>query len=348
VLRSCAFPKYLVHGYGGIPLGARAKNSPPRQSSSTPGSTARAGARAGRPRLPPLKALLAFEAASRHGSFALGAAELGVTPSAVSHQIQQLETFLGVFLFQRSAGRAILTSEGRTYAREIEHAIGVIADATTLVAPQSQAGHLVIASGPSFAEKWLRPRLPDFLRNHPDIRVRLSVISTSDDLDSRPFDIAVAYGSPSETRRHVEPLLVERLRPLCSPALVAATGLRTVQDLARTTLIHSVNALTWSEYFRRVGAGEVRPVNELWLDRSTMAIDAAVGGLGVVLESEILAAEELRDGRLVAPFDDRAHTVETTSYYLVRSPSPRANAQIAVFEKWLRAAIATANLTIKA
>ncbi len=144
-------------------MGARAKNSAPLETSSAPA----------RPRLPPLKALLAFEAAARHGNFAQGAEELGVTPSAVSHQIQQLEAFLGVPLFQRQAGRAILTSAGRTYAREIEQAIGVISGATALVAPQSQAGHLVIASGPSFAAKWLQPRLPDFLRGHPDVRVRL-------------------------------------------------------------------------------------------------------------------------------------------------------------------------------
>ena len=329
-------------------MGARAKNSAPNQRGSAPSEAAPSkAAPAGRFRLPPLKALVAFEAASRHGSFAQGAAELGVTPSAVSHQIQQLEAFLGVSLFQRHAGRATLTSAGRTYAREIEHAMGAIADATTLVAPQSQSGHLVIASGPSFAEKWLQPRLPDFLRAHPEIRVRCSTISVSDDIDSRRFDIAIAYGSPTVTRRHVEPLLVERLRPLCSPSLAAAIDLKAPRDLARATLIHSVNALTWSEYFRRVGASDVRPVNELWLDRSTMAIDAAVGGLGVVLESEILAAKELRDGRLVAPFGDPAHTVETTSYFLVRSLSSRSSPQIAAFEKWLRAAIATANLTIR-
>jgi len=320
-------------------MGARAKNSPRAQTGSPAG--------AGRPRLPPLKALLAFEAASRHSSFAQGADELGVTPSAVSHQIQQLEEFLGVPLFQRHGGRAILTSAGRTYAREIEHAMGVIAEATTLVAPQSQSGYLVIASGPSFAAKWLQPRLPEFLRANPDMRVRLSTMTSPDDLESSRFDIAIAYGSPPASQRPVEPLLVERLRPLCSPALAGALDLRTPQDLARATLIHSVNALTWADYLRRVGAGDVKPSNELWLDRSTMAIDAAVDGLGVVLESEILAATELGDGRLVAPFGDRAHTVETTSYFLVRSPGFRTRTQIAAFEKWLRAAIATANLTIK-
>lgn len=303
--------------------------------------------RTAKSRLPPLKALLAFEAASRLGSFAHGAEELAVTPSAVSHQIQQLEEFLGVQLFQRHAGRAILTGAGRTYAKEIERAFSVIADATGLVAPQSQSGHLVIASGPSFAAKWLQPRLPEFLRANPDVRIRLSTLSDHDDLDANRFDIAIAYGRPPATKLHVEPLLVEHLRPLCSPALAAALALRTPQDLLRATLIHSSNGLTWSEYLRRVGMAELRPSNELWLDRSTMAIEAAVNGLGVVLESEILAADELRDGRLVAPFDNPEFSVEATSYFLVRSTGFRNGPQIATFEKWLRAAIDAADLTIK-
>ena len=295
------------------------------------------------PRLPPLKALAAFEAASRHGSFAQGADELAVTPSAVSHQIQQLEEFLGVQLFQRHAGRAVLTAAGKIYAREIELAFGAISDATNLIAPQSQSGHLVIASGPSFAAKWLQPRLADFVRNHPNVKIRLSTLSSFEELETARFDIAIAYGRPPAPQREVEPFLRERLRPLCSPALAGALGLRTPADLAKATLIHSANALTWVDYFRQVGAGAVEPANELWLDRSTMAIEAAANGLGVVLESEILATEELRDGRLMAPFGD-AYTVEVTSYFLVKSTSFRSDTQVSVFEKWLREAIAAANL----
>ncbi|WP_197500372.1 LysR substrate-binding domain-containing protein [Caballeronia udeis] len=299
-------------------------------------------------RMPPLKALLAFEAAARRGSFALGAEELAVTPSAVSHHIQQLEDFLGVPLFQRHPGRAALTAAGRTYARELERAFGVIAEATSLVAPQSQRGYLVVASGPSFAAKWLQPRLPEFLRANPDIRIRLSTLSDHDDLETTRFDIAIAYGHPNTSntsKLDVEPLLLERLRPLCSPALAAALALRAPEDLLRATLIHSSNGLTWSEYLRRVCDAEVRPDNELWLDRSVMAIEAAVDGLGVVLESEVLAAEELSDGRLIAPFDDARFSVKVTSYYLVRSRGYKTSSQAAAtFETWLRSAFNAANL----
>ena len=138
-------------------MAARSKGSSPDEFSSPSDGF--------RPRLPPLKALHAFEAACRLGSFAAGAKELGVTPSAISHQVQQLEAFLGTRLFARQAGRAVLTGAGRSYAGEIKTAFAVIRDATLVASPQSQAGHLVIAASPSFAARWLQPRLSGFLRD---------------------------------------------------------------------------------------------------------------------------------------------------------------------------------------
>lgn len=295
-------------------------------------------------RLPPLKALLAFEASARLGSFAQGAEELSVTASAISHQIGQLEDFLGVQLFQRHSGRATLTPAGTGYAKEVQRAFNIIGDATRYVAPQSQGGHLVIASGPSFAAKWLQPRLSDFLKKAPEIGVRLSTLSSHEELDANRFDIAITYGRPAANNRVIEPLLKERLRPLCSPDVVSAVGLCTPADLERTTLIHSNNGLTWGEYLRHVGLHTFRAKKELWLDRSIMAIEAASKGLGVVLESEILAADELRDGRLVAPFEDPAFSVEVTSYYLVKPTGFKAGNQVSIFENWLREALIDSKL----
>lgn len=295
-----------------------------------------------RTRFPPLKSLLAFEAASRHGNFSQGAEELGVTPSAVSHQIQQLEDFLGVSLFQRQGGRAALTNAGKIYAREIEQAFGIIGNATTLVAPQSQSGHLVIASGPSFAAKWLQPRLSSFLDAHPGVKVRLSTLSDHGGIDPARFDIGISYGRPPSTYGDAEPLVVEKIRPYCSPELKQRVHLNQISDLSKVTFIHSANALTWSDYLRKVGHDGLRPLSELWLDRSAMAIDAAVSGTGVVLESEILVAQELLDGRLIAPFDDPALQVKTTSYFLIRPKGNRPGSAATAFENWLRESIAAA------
>ena len=299
--------------------------------------------------MPPLKALLAFEAASRHGSFSRAAEELGVTPSAISHHIQKLEDFLGVQVFSRHAGRATLTKAGRTYAGEIERAFATIAGATHLVAPQSQRGHLFIASSPSFAASWLQPRIGDFIAQHAEIGIRLSTISDLRDLETMRFDLAIAYGCPPVVNgRQIEPLLVERLRPLCSPQLIDRLGLREPADLSRATLIHSSNALTWTDYLRKVLGSNIKPRQELWFDRSTMAIDAAVEGLGVVLESEILAAEELGNRTLIAPFDAPEFEVETVSYYLERSAEAKSRRHVAAFETWLRGKIAAANLRMTA
>ncbi|WP_216851029.1 LysR substrate-binding domain-containing protein [Acidisphaera sp. L21] len=278
----------------------------------------------------------AFEVVARHTTFAQGAVALCVTPSAVSHQIQQLEDFLGVQLFRREAGRAVLTAAGHLYAQQIRNAFGLMADATALVAPQSQSGHLVIASSPSFAAKWLQPRLPDFLSTHPGLEIRVSTLSGSDTFNKDRCDIAIVYGRPP-AQAQAASLLAETLRPLCSPAVAEALALAGPRALAGATLIHSVNALTWTEYLRKIGHGDIRPHNEIWLDRSTIAIDAAVAGMGVVLESELLAEQELRDGRLVAPFESAAFGVQTESYFLVRPPGSHNHAQAARFEAWLLA-----------
>ncbi|MDR5822125.1 LysR substrate-binding domain-containing protein [Caballeronia sp. LZ043] len=311
-----------------------------RKKNGEPADTA---ADARRVRFPPLKSLIAFEAAARHGSFTQGADEIGITTSAVSHHIQQLEDFLGVPLFQRHAGRAVLTVAGRSYARELEKAFGLIANATNALAPQSCGGYLAIAVPNSFSVKWLQPRLQTFLKANPLFRVRLATLHTHE-LDSNRYDIAIAHGPQTPGLKLAEPLLVERLRPLCSPQLARELALESPRDLARATLIHSNNPLNWVDYFRRVGNLVVKPAHDLWLDRSAMAIEAAVEGLGVVLESEILAEEELRDGRLIEPFPDPKYHVDNISYYLLRSSSLRNSAEAAVFEKWLRAALETAHL----
>jgi LysR family glycine cleavage system transcriptional activator len=307
-----------------------AGTSRPQAAENRPVAKTRAG-------LPPLGALLAFRAASHHGSFVGGAQELGVTPSAISHHIQRLEDFLGVKLFARDAGRTVLTSAGSLYAREVEHAFGVLSNATSLVAPRAQHGQLLIASSPSFAAKWLQPRLAGFLEANPEVQLRLSTLGYRDDVEADRFDIAIAYGRPAASRKSVEPLITERVRPLCSPALAAK--IRAPQDLAQATLIHSVNALTWPEYLRRIGQDGLQGAKDLWLDQSDMAIDAAVQGAGVVLESRVLAGEELDSGKLVALFDEERHSFDLTTYYLVKSRKQRRTSQVNAFERWLKTAV---------
>jgi LysR family glycine cleavage system transcriptional activator len=137
----------------------------------------------------------------------------------------------------------------------------------------------------------------------------------------------------------VTPLMTEKVRPLCSPSLARALDLRTVSDLSRATLIHSANTLTWEAFFRRTGITGVSAHNEFWLDRSTMAIDAAVDGLGVILESDILTQAEYEEGRLIAPFDDTRASLSADSYYLVTPRGYRSHHHRAAFNDWLLSSI---------
>jgi LysR family glycine cleavage system transcriptional activator len=290
-------------------------------------------------RLPPLKSLLAFDAAARHANFAQAAAELTVTPSAISHQIQTLEDFLGAKLFLRQSGHVTLTSTGSSYHQEVEAALKALADATQRIAPQSQSNTLLILSSPGFAAKWLQPRLPKFMAGHPDVRVRVATIADLTSITLTRFDVAICYGAPLLPEMNVTPLMTEVVRPLCSPTLARALDLKVVSDLSRATLIHSANAVTWDAFFRRAGITGVSACNEFWLDRSAMAIDAAVNGLGVVLESDILTQAEYEEGRLVAPFNDVRASTPGETYYLITPRGYRSRPYRTSFTDWLVSSI---------
>ncbi|HTC10150.1 MAG TPA: LysR substrate-binding domain-containing protein, partial [Acetobacteraceae bacterium] len=139
-------------------------------------------------------------------------------------------------LFARKAGKTTLTHAGQLYAQEVSNAFGLIANATSLVAPQSQSGQLVIACTPSLAAKWLQPRMPDFLRDYPGVKVRLFALSSHETFDKDSCDVAIVYRKSTDVRTYGEPLIQERLQPLCSPGLSAALDLRAPDDLSRATL----------------------------------------------------------------------------------------------------------------
>lgn len=296
-----------------------------------------------RVRIPPFKSLLAFEAAARSGNFTRAAEELGLTPSAISHHIQSLEDFVGVKLFRRAAGQVTLTAQGDLYWKDLEAAFRLIGDATERIAPQTQVNSLVIAAGPSFAAKWLQPRLPLFLGCHPGIKVRVSTFSDPAELADMRFDVGISYRGPNVAGLKFRPLIREYVRPLCSPALAAALSLKGIEDLSRATLIHSENAISWEEFFRRNGMMTEEPRSQLWLDRSAMAIEAAVNGLGVILESDILTRAELKDGRLTEPFAENVPAMEVTSYFLATRSNYRTRRHCTAFIKWLVGTIPAAN-----
>lgn len=285
-----------------------------------------------------LKAIQAFEAAARLSSFALAADELFVTPSAVSHQVKLLEEQFGVRLFHRVHRAVVLTDAGRVYAEEVSAAFAKIELATRELGRTAKSDILTVHSTPSFATQWLMPRLARFSALEPDIDVRLNAsYPPPADLLMQGVDIDIRYGTKrlQPAGIMVLPFPPETIVPLCAPALAAgAHPIRSPEDLGHHTLIHSEVCLVswrdWVHQHRKVPLDISRGPR---FDRSFMAISAAVDGLGVCLESLLLAQRELETGRLVAPLGLEGPKVQGYTFNLLKSRADLP--KIRSFQDWL-------------
>ena len=287
----------------------------------------------------PLRGLTVFEAAARLCSFREAAAELNLTASAVSHRIALLEKSLGVELFERSARGVTLTLEGASYARSIRPLLAQLQQATQDIARRGGrrgVREIVrIRTPPSLASRWVMPRLPAFLARHPsiDIQVNAPFVNQAGD----EADVIVTYGNAARWQATAVPFLSETTQPLCAPALMASGQVRTPADLLSQTLITTkLNALTWEDWFQKQGVKLdrllLRPIQ---FDPSHLAIDGALGGLGFILESDILTRTELAAGRLVAPFPGSA--ISTPSYWLLPLKQAGARSAVVTVYDWLLA-----------
>ncbi|WP_172642522.1 transcriptional regulator GcvA [Azoarcus sp. KH32C] len=285
----------------------------------------------------PLKAVQAFEAAARLSSFALAADELFVTPSAVSHQIKLLEDQFGVQLFHRVHRAVVLTDSGRRYAEEVSAAFARIDMATRELGRTAKSDILTVHSTPSFATQWLMPRLARFSSLNPDVDVRLNASTEVADLVAQAVDIDIRYGlrrlPPAGTMVLTFP--PETIVPLCAPALLEGDNpICSPEDLAHHTLIHSeVCLVSWRDWMRQHRKVKLDIARGLRFDRSFMAISAAVDGLGVCLESLLLAQRELDSGRLVAPFGLDGPKVQGYTFNLLKSRAELP--KIRSFQDWL-------------
>ena len=287
-------------------------------------------------KLPPLTAIRTFEAAARHGSFALAASELGVTPSAVSLQVKQLEEHIGVLLFHRVRRSVVLTDTGRRYAEEIAGALARIAAATKSIGDAGKGGILTVHSTPSFATQWLMPRLSRFRALHPHIDVRLQASTDAVDLGAEAVDIDIRHGAKMPPAgAEMLPFPGETVVPLCTPEL--ANGLHPIrrpEDLRNHVLIHSeVCLVNWRDWLRKKPKLHLDLDRGPRFDRSFMSISAAVDGLGVCLESLLFVQRELAAGKLILPLGLDGLTVHAHSMMILKGKSevPR----IVAFRQWL-------------
>jgi LysR family glycine cleavage system transcriptional activator len=287
-------------------------------------------------RVLPLRALQAFEAAARHLSFVRAAEELHVTPAAVSQQIKLLEDHVGQPLFLRGTTLA-LTLAGKTALAPLKQAFELLEQASAQLRQAQHNRPLVISMPPSFAARWLIPRLERFQDLHPDIELRLSASTRQVNFDTEDVDVAVRYGKGHYPGLHVERLRTENMLAVASPRL--AEKLQSVESLAESVLLHNSsmhwdpNAPTWPNWFRSLGVEPAAPLRIREFDDINLVIEAAVAGLGAALVWRSLVEDELASKRLLTMFSEQP---VGNAYYFVcpaaRLESPNVNA----FREWLR------------
>lgn len=283
-----------------------------------------------------LSSLKAFEAAARLGSFRDAAAELNLSASAVSHAIVALERSVGVPLFERHHRSVKLTPDGAVL---MQHASVAFEELRTGLERISsvRSGLLRLHCAPTFATQVISPRLPRFLALFPDIEVKIAASTEYARFADGEFDADIVYGTPAGEDITVLPLGEETITPLCSPEMARTIG--KADDLLSMVLIRSdLKRIQWQAWFA-ANSIPTAPTPGMSFDRSFMSIAAAANGLGVALESTLLACPELASGRLVAPLADRSAPLRYFGHSLVY-PNAGSNRQLVrKFADWLIAEI---------
>lgn len=296
-------------------------------------------------RLPSLNMLRAFEAAARLSSVTRAADELHVTQGAVSHQIKQLEAWLGVPLVTRDGRRLALTAQGAAYLPSLSAAFDLLAQATAGVERQAHRARLTVNALPTLTAQWLIPRLPRFCARVPTVDVQLVTTAGVLDFDPDAFDVSLRCLSATELAAlqarpgwrgvAVGRFLPDAVTPVCSPDWLArACALARPTDLRGHTLLHSRSTpQLWRQWLAQAGAGRMRPAGELVFDHAHLAVQAATQGLGVALGSPELVADVLASGLLVAPFGDLL--LHDKDFYWIRPERTAADASALAFCTWL-------------
>ena len=291
-------------------------------------------------KLPPLNFIEGFEAAARHLSFTKAAAELFLTQSAVSRQIKALEDQLGVQLFERRTRALSLTPEGEALFQTVADVLRRIEETTQRIQGRAEERTFTVTTTPAFASLWLIPRLVGYTRENPKVDVRISASTELVDLERSGIELAVRYSGPQAAGIK---LFAEEVFPVCSPSLLrdAKRPLATPADLQLHVLLHyadlsrSTPALDWSMWLQSVGLPNLEPAGALHFSHYDQIVLAAVNGQGVALGRSPLIRRFIREGTLLAPFDNKF--VAARAYYVIASKSSERNTDVKNFVSWLQA-----------
>jgi DNA-binding transcriptional LysR family regulator len=283
----------------------------------------------------PIKAILVFHTAARMGSISRAAEELRVTPSAVSQQIQLLEVQLGVSLLAKAGRGVVLTEAGERYFSMITDEIDRISEATGTIRGFRSVTTLTIRATPTISNKWLLPRLQSLLDQHPDLEVRLDGTNEPTDFNQELVDVELRHGDGRWPGLFVEGVAEEMFLPVCSPDYAAEASLA-AEDLLNHRLIHSVKAQAqWGTWFQSAGITPTQRWARVLFDRSHMAIDAAAGGMGIALESNLMMGMELAEGRLICPVASPP-PIRLVTQWIVCPRDHLRQKKVRLFLDWLR------------
>lgn len=282
--------------------------------------------------LPSLNALRAFDVAARHLNFRLAAEELGVTQGAVAQHVRGLEAELGVTLFERLPKSLALTGEGRSYVADVRRAFELLANATANLKPQPVK--LTVSTTPTFASKWLIPRLPDFTAKHPGHDLHILATDRISSFQTDGVDLAVRYGTPPFGPGLAAELLFEQdIVAVCNPGLFPAGGEpRNAGELTRYTLLHDVHNF-WPEYIDRfLGGGDPSLFRGISFSQTSHAIEAAIAGQGIAMATRAFVSTDIEAGRLRQVFDGVLRA--RAGFYLVK-PRYRKSEAVDKLQDWL-------------
>ncbi len=288
---------------------------------------------------PSLNALKAFEAAARHLSFTKAAAELNVTPAAISHQVKALEELLGFRLFRRLTRALRLTDAGQAALPMLSQGFDTLTRGVEQMRAHSETGVLTISVSPSFGALWLVPRLEHFRSRHPDIEIRIDGTDRLVDLAGEDADVAVRYGPGGYNGVRIDYLFSQVNTPVCSPTLLSGgQPLLQPDDLCHHTLLHidwKDAEASWRMWLLAAGLHDIDPTRGPRFTQENMAVQGALDGHGVALVGDMLVADHLAAGRLVRPFDPSLSTPLNFSYYLLSAKGNSERPKIAAFRDWL-------------
>jgi LysR family transcriptional regulator, glycine cleavage system transcriptional activator len=285
--------------------------------------------------LPPLSSLRPFEAAARLESFSRAAGELHLTHGAVSHQVRALEEFLGAPLFARHGKRVVLTAQGRAFADRVRRALEEIAAAAADARATKNERRLGVSVLPSFASRWLMPRLVRFMEAHPDIDLSVDASVGLADFASGAIDLAIRFGRGPWPPLVCEMFLEDEYFPVASPRL--AKKLRQPADLLHMRIIHDDGGY-WTPWFAAAGVPLQAPVAGPVFNDATYALQSAARGEGVALARRSIVGEDLERGVLKRLF---TLAVPSNERYWFVSPRETAQApKVRAFRDWVKAELA--------